>query len=52
MDQFIDTLGSRISAWLWFARTTSLGSDDLVNDLLDEVGATRRPVEGSADEPR
>ena len=52
MDDIIETLGSRISAWLWFARTTSLGSDDLVNDLLDEVGATRRSVDGAADEPR
>lgn len=53
MDDIIDRIGSRISAWLWFARSTSLGSDALVTDLLGEVGTVpRRTQDASLDDPR
>ena len=51
MDHIIHDIGSRISAWLWFARSTSLGSGEFVTDLLDEVGAPARRAH-EADEPR
>lgn len=53
MDDIIDRIGSRISAWLWFARSTSLGSDALVTDLLGEVGPLQRPPhEAESGDPR
>ena len=43
MDQFFDRIGSQISTWLWFARSTRLGSDEFVMDLLHDVGPSNPP---------
>lgn len=53
MDDIIDRIGFRISAWIWFARSTSLGSDVFVSDLLDEVGTpARRPQDMALEDRR
>jgi hypothetical protein len=37
MDGFIDRIGLSVSTWLWFARSTRLGSDEMVDDLIGDM---------------